>query len=322
MFTQSRGWLKSSTVESSRPPCRKGLSWSSQEKLNLSQLPFLLSSPSKKYACVEILNCPSVVLALVNVPPPTHAARAVTLRRHATLARRQTAAAAASGPQISNVSVKARGSMGPPSPKTTRRFARRPTPVQTFLSDDATMQDWVSKRNQRHPVLLLLQPPAALYNVSSWSVVFSVILSPQMCCVQTWRFKPTGSSPTAPVMVLKRCQVCAKCRLSCRNTLQSATLDKVWTFSALPHWACLNLTNHEMGTLYIYMYMQMNTFLVQIFSPIWFELESVVIYIFCSCLVELNFLCTFNLLYGAIIRSTFREKSLSDLVGRQPTHII
>lgn len=46
------------------------LSCSSQEKLNLSQLPFLLSSPSNKYACVEILNCPSVVLALVSVPPP------------------------------------------------------------------------------------------------------------------------------------------------------------------------------------------------------------------------------------------------------------
>lgn len=118
-------WLKSSYGEANGESGMMGVSRSSQEKLNLSQLPFLLSSPSKKYVCVEILNCSSVVLALVNVPP---AARTVTFRRHAALARRQTAATAGSGSRISNVSVKACGSVGPPLPKTAQRFARRPTP--------------------------------------------------------------------------------------------------------------------------------------------------------------------------------------------------
>lgn len=37
------------------------------------------------------------------------------------------------------------------------------------------------------------------------------LLSPQMCCVQIWRFNLIGLSPAAPVMVLKRFQVCANC---------------------------------------------------------------------------------------------------------------
>lgn len=37
------------------------------------------------------------------------------------------------------------------------------------------------------------------------------LLSPQMSCVQIWRFNLIGLSPAAPVMVLKRFQVCANC---------------------------------------------------------------------------------------------------------------
>lgn len=135
-------------MESNTQPCRTEFSRSSQEKLNLSQLPLLLSSPSKTYACVEILNCPNVVLTLVNVPcccprchpPPSDAWRG-----------RQTPAGDS---QISGVSVKTGSLVGPPpSSKTTRRFARSFCQKQQIFNEGST-------QDQRFPVSMRVGAPA------------------------------------------------------------------------------------------------------------------------------------------------------------------
>lgn len=60
-----------------------------------------------------------------------------------------------------------------------------------------------------------------IYSVSHWAIV----LSPQMSCVQTWWSSLIVLSPTAPVMVLKKFQVCAKC-----SFLSGATCSTGGTF--------------------------------------------------------------------------------------------
>lgn len=66
---------------------------------------------------------------------------------------------------------------------------------------------------------VLFAPLCSQMITISWFAVSNRdVLSPQMSCVQTWRFNLIGLSPTAPVMVLKRFQVCANCCFSIGNT--------------------------------------------------------------------------------------------------------
>lgn len=71
--------------------------------------------------------------------------------------------------------------------------------------------------------------------MSNWTIVLS---SPQMSCVQTWRSNLIALSPTAPVMVLKRFQVCANCCFSNGDTKHwqnsSTTESALCFFRAFP----------------------------------------------------------------------------------------
>lgn len=79
------------------------------------------------------------------------------------------------------------------------------------LSPHTLSDQHLKEETMREIALLLKEHPF-------WIYIWPFVLSPQMSCVPTWRFKLIGLSPTAPVMVLNRCQVCAKCCLSNGNT--------------------------------------------------------------------------------------------------------
>lgn len=198
-------------------------------------MPFLLSSPSERYACVEILNClqPSRLwmYPLLPVQPPfTHKLPS---------------------PDICSDWISVSRLWG-------HRCLKQPNIIwpliKSFICDNNTRSglkiikgSWIASEYCFFTALLCSHH-LSVYNVSDWSVV----LSPQMCCVQTWRFNLIAFSPTAPVMVLRRCQVCAKCCLSSRNSQRwpwSSTTksggDFCKHFRHFHFWACLNLTNRE-----------------------------------------------------------------------------
>jgi len=82
----------------------------------------------------------------------------------------------------------------------------------------------------------MIRSPTGIYKVilSVWTLLFlctyehhilpdsmpklSIVFSSQMSCVQRWRSNLIAFSPTAPVMVLKRFQVCENCCFPNGNT--------------------------------------------------------------------------------------------------------
>lgn len=189
-------WLKSSDVEANRQSRRKVLSWSSQEKLNLSQLPFLLSSPSEKYACVEILNCPTVVLTLVNVPPtpspapplvPVLSPSAGSPPPSGVRRQRRRPPTVRYPMSVSRLAVRVVGG-GAPSPKTTRALRTSADPSLKSAgvgpNDNARFE---FQRGTREATLRVAAPAASCFpqRVRLICTVFALFLSPQMCCVQT-----------------------------------------------------------------------------------------------------------------------------------------
>lgn len=175
----------------------------------------------------------------------------------------------------SNISVKA---VGPPLPKTTQHHLTPHKVYHLWQNNNVRLDfkrvkgNWIASEYCFFTALCYHH--MLVYNVSDWSIV----LSPQMCCVQTWRFNLIAFSPTAPVMVLRRCQVCAKCSLSSRNTQRwpcSSTTKSALCFVFCKHflhfhvWACLNLTNREIGVLLIFFFhtQRQNNSHLQIFCP-------------------------------------------------------
>lgn len=82
-----------------------------------------------------------------------------------------------------------------------------------------------------------------------------------------------------------------------RGTAPRLTKCPRWTFPALPHWACLNLTNREMGTLYIYIYaneyISSADFLVQ--SDLNLKLFFCCFFLLMSCRIKISWHIQFTL---------------------------
>lgn len=121
-------------------------------------------------------------------------------------------------------------------------------------------------------------------SVICWfTACLTIVLSPQMSCVQTWRSNLIGLSPTAPVMVLKRFQVCAKCCfLSDGDTHcwrhEPTTKSALYFFKAfptLPYFALFTLRETKRCVLFICKDFDLG-FCSQcpLFFTIWLESES------------------------------------------------